>query len=212
MNQVSSHYELDRSDYEWALAELDDPSMERGIFGATSQAVRLTERLTVRWPAIILLFVMGAIVVSVAMKFGVISIFTLVAVLLVPVVPALWVAGAWLLMRWESLGVEGPPTKAIQSAVLKRIDQGKAPLPLGRVTMEWDENALSVSGDSHAVSVTWKSRPIVRRKGDRVLVLPFMPKLGTPDVSRMAIIRNEGFPDNGSFESAIAKWSNLAQV
>ena len=211
MNQASSHYELDRSDYEWALAELDEPRTERGVFGAASQAVRLTERLTVWGPAAILLFVMGAIAVYCSMRFGVISLFTLVAVLLVPLVPALWVAGAWLLVRWESLGVDGPPAKAIQGAVLKRIDQGKAPLPLGRVTVEWDENALRVSGDPHAVSVTWTSRPIVRRVGDRVLVLPFVQKLGTPDVSRMAIIRTEGFPDNGSFEDAIAEWSTLAQ-
>ena len=63
--------------------------------------------------------VMGAIAVYCAMKFGVASIVTIVAVFLVPLVPVLWIAGGWLTMRWESLGVDGPPTKSIQRTVLK---------------------------------------------------------------------------------------------
>ena len=49
--------------------------------------------------------------------------------------------------------------------------------------MEWDENALRVSGDPHAGSVEWRSRHVVRREGDRVLVRPFVENLGVPSAA-----------------------------
>ena len=209
MQQISAQYDLDQSDYEWAVAALDDPTMQRGLYGAADTAVRAEFKLFLWVPALLLLVLMAVVAVVAAFQFGVLSLITLAAVLLVPVVPALWLAGAWLWDRFETLGVSGPPAKAMQQTLLKQLEKGKLPFPLGSIEMRSDENALHISGGGNAVEVHWHKGPIVHREGDRVLVMPFL-KLGMPDVGRMAIVRSDGFADTEAFEHTIADWTSHA--
>jgi hypothetical protein len=211
MQQAPSSYELGRADYAWALRELGDRQMKRGAVGTAQRVDRWWERIELFVPAAIALVVLAVIAVLVALQFGLFSIVTLVAILLVPVLPGLWIIGKWLWNRWEFWGVEGDPVKSITGPLMKKLERGELPLPLGSVEIEWDDNVLRVSGGGNVVAVPWSSCPAIRREGDRVLVMPFVQMAGLPDVGRMAIVRSEAFPDTGSFEHAIEEWSSYAQ-
>ncbi len=210
MQPALAQYELGREDYAWALDEIAGSRVERGAFGAARRFDRWWDRLMLWGPAAVLLVGLTVVAVFVALRFGATSTVTLAAFALAPLAAGLWIAGKWLWDRWELWGLDGDPMSDVKGAVLKRIDQGAAPLPMGRVEITWDQSGLRVSGGGNAVEVSWSARPTVRRNGDRALVTPFVPNLGMPDVARMAIVRSEAFPDRGAFEQAVAEWSSYA--
>ncbi len=210
MQRAGSSYELGRADYAWALGAIVDPPMGRGAFGIVTRAERWEESVR-RWvPAVIGLVVFAGIAVFVAQRLGPTSTVAIVAYLLVPVVPGVWVAGTWV---WDRLWhrVDRAVAKTSTGSLIKKIERGEAQLPLGTVEMAWDRGALRVSGSGHVVEVAWSERPIVRHQGDRVLVMPFTPQLGAPDVRQLAIVRSEAFTDRGAFEHAVEEWTSYAR-
>lgn len=210
MSEASTSYELERDDYAWALGALDDPGMSRGLVGAADRVIRAEEKLFRFGPALLIGVLLAAATVFSAVRFGLFSPITLVATALVPIAPIVWIIGAWIYERFEMFGVDGSPAQAIAGTVMKKLDRGQMPLPMGRVNANWDENAIRVTGGSHSVEVPWSSRPAVRRAGDRVMVMPFMAKMGVPDPSRLAIVRADAFADQGAFEQAVEDWTAYA--
>ena len=214
MQRALSVYELGKADYAWALGQLDDSRMEHGIYGAARRIDRWDNRLAslLRWmSAAIALIVMVVIAVFVAQQFGPTSTVALAAYALVPIVPGLLMAGLWLWAKWELWGVGNASAKSLTGPLLKKIDRGDVPLPMGSVEVAWDQDAPRLTGGGHVMEVAWSARPIVHREGDRVLVMPFTPNLGTPDLKRLAIVRAEAFSDLDSLTHTVEAWSSHAR-
>jgi len=210
MQRSASTYKLGRADYAWALGAMMDPPAGRGGYGLVVRAERAEEWLR-RWvPGAIALVVLIVVAVFVARRFGATSIVAIAAYVLVLVVPGVWIGGTWL---WDRLWhrVDRSLASSTSGGLVKKIERGEAPLPLGMVELTWDHDVLRVSGDGHVVEVAWSDHPTVRREGDRALVMPFVRGSGAPDVGRMAVVRSEAFADVASFEEAVEEWSSCAR-
>lgn len=208
MQQAPSSYEIRPADYEWAyLAMMDSPG-GRGAFGALNRLERIEEK-GFRWiPAILGFVVLAGIAATVASRFGATSLLALVAYAAAILLPGIWLLGAWL---WDAISRKADRvfSRGDVSGMIRKIERGETPLPTGQVTLGWDDHAVSVEGGGRKVAVPWAERPLVRREGDRAVIMPYM-RSGVPNIGQAVIVHSEAFADTPAFQQVVDDWTARA--